>query len=57
MKAVEKRFLKGKHTLSGFEACAEGALSAGCGFLGYFVVATVGWESWRFVGGLASAGD
>ncbi len=38
MKAVEKVFLKGKHTLSGFEACAEGALSAGCRFLGYYPI-------------------
>ncbi len=35
LKADLKGVLTGKHHLSGYQACAEGALSAGCGFLGY----------------------
>jgi len=35
LKADFKAVLTGTHPLSGYEACAEGALAAGCGFLGY----------------------
>jgi len=35
MEAKTKAILTGKHNLSGYQACAEGALSAGCQFLGY----------------------
>lgn len=38
MKTADKSVLRGKYTLSGFEACAEGALSAGCRFLGYYPI-------------------
>ncbi len=35
MEANTKAIFKGKHNLSGNQACAEGALAAGCLFLGY----------------------
>ena len=35
MKADQKGILTGKHQLSGYQACTEGALAAGCRFLGY----------------------
>ena len=38
MKADPKGVLTGTHVLSGNQACAEGALSAGCRFLGIYPV-------------------
>ena len=35
MKADQKGILTGKQQLSGYQACTEGALAAGCRFLGY----------------------
>lgn len=36
MKANPKNVLSGVHNLTGGQACVEGALAAGCGFLGYY---------------------
>jgi len=38
MNEIDKAFLTGTHHLTGSQACAEGALSAGCRFLGYYPV-------------------
>ncbi len=38
MKESNKAVLTGTHTLTGSQACAEGALSAGCRFLGYYPI-------------------
>ncbi len=38
MKKSENAVLSGTHTLTGSQACAEGALSAGCSFLGYYPI-------------------
>jgi 2-oxoglutarate ferredoxin oxidoreductase subunit alpha len=38
MKEVNKAVLTGTHHLTGSQACAEGALSAGCRFLGYYPI-------------------
>lgn len=38
MKKSNKAVLSGTHTLTGSQACAEGALSAGCSFLGYYPI-------------------
>jgi len=38
LKADRKGILTGKHQLSGSQACAEGAFSAGCRFLGYYPI-------------------
>ena len=38
MEANMKAVLTGTHTLNGHQACAEGALSAGCRFLGYYPI-------------------
>ena len=38
MEANTKTILAGKHTLSGHQACAEGALAAGGRFLGYYPI-------------------
>ena len=38
MKTRKEAVLTGTHTLTGSQACAEGALSAGCRFLGYYPI-------------------
>ncbi len=38
MKKSNISVLTGTHTLTGSQACAEGALSAGCSFLGYYPI-------------------
>ncbi len=38
MEEVNKAVLTGTHHLTGSQACAEGALSAGCCFLGYYPI-------------------
>lgn len=38
MNEVDKAVLTGIHHLTGSQACAEGALSAGCRFLGYYPI-------------------
>lgn len=38
MNNSSKAVLTGAHTLTGSQACAEGALAAGCSFLGYYPV-------------------
>ena len=38
MKEINQAVLTGTHHLTGSQACAEGALSAGCRFLGFYPI-------------------